>query len=122
MRRAHKTEVWLTDLSGNELLVSKAEVQKLNVGQVVQVENATLLRKADKIVGATAEHLVDSKWHSLTSLSGRKTTDSKDLDSQRGVAISTAWQAFIARDVTFSRDLPSELVSVTRFLGTNYNH
>ena len=107
LRRAEKTEISLKDLSGKELLVSlwghhfKEEVPKLCLGEVVQIENATLLRKEDKSVEATAEHFLDNEWHSfarlLTCLSGKKTMALKELGPERGVAISTPWQASIAR-------------------------
>lgn len=107
LRRAEKTEISLKDLSGKELLVSlwgnhfKEEASKLSVGQVVQVENATLLRKEDKSLEATAEHFLDNEWHSfarlLTDLSGKKTMALQELGPERGVPISTPWQASIAR-------------------------
>ena len=107
LRRAEKTEISLKDHSGKELLVSlwgnhfKEEASKLCLGEVVQIENATLLRKEDKSVEATAEHFLDNEWHNfarlLTGLSGKKTTALKELGPERGVPISTPWQASIAR-------------------------
>lgn len=102
-----KAIVWLKDTTNNEVQVTLwgrrfcETVQNLQSGDILQIDNAVMLKQKDNSVEASAEHLLDNEKHTFANLhvtqGSKKLAMLQALSNERGRKISSAWQAASAR-------------------------
>ena len=102
-----KSVIWLKDNTNNEVQVTLwgkrfcETAKNLQCGDILQVDNAVMLKQKDNSVEASAEHFLDNDKHTFANLhvnqGSKKFALLQDLSDERGRQISSAWQAASAR-------------------------
>ncbi|CAJ1426282.1 unnamed protein product [Effrenium voratum] len=88
-----KANVWLKDLSGKEMLVNiwgerlVAVIAQASVGQVVQIDNCSLIKRSECSLEGTAEHFLDNDKHGFAFMRiapGARSERLRALGAERG--------------------------------------
>ena len=96
-----KATLWLKDESKEEIAISAwgsrmvSAARDMKVGQLAQIDNCLLHKKLDGSVEGSCEDFLDSDRHSFshltTDVAGERAERLRQLDCDRGHAISTPW-------------------------------